>query len=158
MKRHWHRAHCSHINQAHYTRCLSMHAPCKMSHFSTSLSSQDSAVVPCCALFLCLSQSTLLDLTTLSLFITSSFYLSFSDKVHMLSKGVQNSSVFWWKPRGNAVGIAFILLKIGQFFLQQDQAQLFIQFSTNCPTMDFPPLIFHNIFFLYRFVGTMCSV
>lgn len=94
VKRHWHGAHWSHINQAHYTRCLSIHAPWKMSHFSTSLSSPDSSVVPCGALFLCLSQSTLLDLTILSLFITSSFYLSFSDKVHMLSKGVRNSSVF----------------------------------------------------------------
>ena len=107
---------------------------------------------------LCFSQSTLLALPTsspsllLALSLAHSIYLSLSGKVHTQSQVVENSSVSWWKPRGNVLGIAFILLKMGPLFSFVFSTTRHSCLHNSIPTalqMDFPPLFFLNLFFPY---------
>lgn len=95
----------------------------------------------------CFSQSTALALPCFlflltpphALFLALSLVHFLSMKVQTQSQAVTNSGVSWWKPRGNVLGIAFILLKTRLLFFcfQHDQAQLFAQFSADSLTNGF---------------------
>lgn len=131
-----------------------MYAAWKMSHFSMSLSSPDSSAIPCGAhlvgfSFLCFSQWTLLGPP-----------LFLSGKEHTWSCSEQ-----WClslkKPRGNVLGIAFILLKTGPSFSFVFSTTTHSCLHNSIPTplqMDFPPLFFLNRFLPYSFVGSICTV
>lgn len=149
------------------TKAFLMCAARKMSHFSMSQSSPDSSAIPRGAHLvgfscLCFSQSTLLALPLpcpLSFFLC--LFLSLSGKVHTQSQVVRNSGVSWWKPRGNVLGITFILLKTGPFFSFVFSMTRHSCLHNSIPTalqMDFPPLFFLSLYFAYSFVGTMCAV
>lgn len=124
-----------------------------MSHFSMSLSSADISAIPCGAHLdgfpcLCFSRSTLLALPphsslSLSLSLSLSIHPSVSGKVHPQSQVVESSGVSWWKPRGNVLVIAFILLKMGPFFSFVFSTARHSCLHNSIPTalqMDFPPV------------------
>lgn len=112
-------------------------------------------------LFLCFSQSTDLPPSSSSLSLSLPLSIFLSGKVHTQSQVVQNSGVSWWKPRGNVLEIAFILLKTGPFFSFVFLATMHSCLHNSIPTarqMDFPRLFFLNRFIPYSFVGIMCTV